>query len=172
MLIWYGNLPEETVYFMHRTEHGWLEITLLLTALRFAVPFFLLLSRPAKTNPRRLAFTSVLVLVGQLTDLYWLIMPQLHHEGPRFGWHEAGPLMLLPGILLIAGGRLHEKNTPSWPTAIPSSTIRGPFACIDGRSTGTWTDTRKTGLRDTGTRRQEDDTGRYSGALRRRWRSC
>ena len=45
MLIWYGNIPEETIYFVHRAEHGWLAISLVLVFLRFVIPFLLLLSR-------------------------------------------------------------------------------------------------------------------------------
>lgn len=99
MLIWYGNLPEETVYFAHRAEHGWKTVSVILVLVRFAIPFLLLLSRDAKSNPRILVATSIIVLGGELLDLYWLIMPEIHHDGPRLGWQEAGPLLLMPGLL-------------------------------------------------------------------------
>jgi len=99
MLIWYGNLPEETVYFAHRAEHGWKTLSVILAVVRFAVPFLLLLSRDAKSSPRILVVASIIVLAGELLDLYWLIMPQIHHEGPILGWQEAGPLLLMSGLI-------------------------------------------------------------------------
>jgi len=112
MLIWYGNIPEETVYFIHRTEHGWLGVTLALVALRFVLPFFLLLSRDSKMNPRRLIVVSALCLVGQLVDLYWLIMPQASAAGPRIGWQEFGPLLLMTGILVWCAARFLSRHKP------------------------------------------------------------
>ena len=112
MLIWYGNIPEETVYFIHRTEHGWLGVTLALAALRFVLPFFLLLSRDAKMNPRRLVVASAVCLVGQLVDLYWLIMPQLFTGGPRIGWQEFGPLLFMTGILIYCAARFLSRHKP------------------------------------------------------------
>jgi hypothetical protein len=100
MLIWYASIPEETVYFLQRTQDGWLEVSIALALVRFVVPFFLLLSRPAKMNPRLLLIVSILILAGQLLDLYWLIMPQLHVSA-RFGWQELGPPALLTGIAVL-----------------------------------------------------------------------
>jgi hypothetical protein len=110
MLIWYGNIPEETIYFVHRVEHGWLTVSVLLAILRFAVPFFLLLARGSKMNPRRLAVVSVLVLAGQLLDLYWLIMPQVHVHAPALGWQELGPPILLAGILVLYVARFLGRH--------------------------------------------------------------
>ena len=110
MLIWYANLPEETVYFVHRTRPGWLEVSVALALLRFAAPFFLLLSRPAKMDPRRLVIVSVLILIGQWLDLYWMIMPQLHVGAPRLGWQELGPPLLLSGILLYSVVRFLSRQ--------------------------------------------------------------
>ena len=110
MLIWCGNLPEETVFFIERTEHNWLGVSLLLIALRFVLPFLLLLSRTAKMNPGRLALVSVLILAGQLVDLYWLIMPNAHGEGPRLGWQELGPPALLTGLLVLTVARFLSRH--------------------------------------------------------------
>jgi hypothetical protein len=101
MLIWYASIPEETVYFLRRTQHGWLEVSVALVLVRFVAPFFLLLSRPAKMNPRRLVIVSLLILAGQLLDLYWLIMPPLHASAPQLGWQELGPPLLLIGIVML-----------------------------------------------------------------------
>ena len=43
----------------------------------------------------------MIVLIGQLVDLYWLIMPQLDGEGPRLSLGEFGPPLLLVGVLVF-----------------------------------------------------------------------
>ena len=79
MLIWYANLPEETIYFIRRSENGWLPYLLLLPALKFVVPFVFLLPRDAKRNPRKLVPAAVLLLVAQFLELYVMVGPALSH---------------------------------------------------------------------------------------------
>ena len=50
LLIWYANLPDETQFYRHRMPGAWLYISLSLPFIRFFIPFFALLSRPAKRN--------------------------------------------------------------------------------------------------------------------------
>jgi len=102
MLIWYANMPEETVYYVDRIQGGWLPVSWLVVLLRFGLPFFLLLGRDSKMRPRRLVQVALLILVGQLVDLYWLIMPQVPGQsGPLPAWQDFGPLLLLLGLLLL-----------------------------------------------------------------------
>jgi hypothetical protein len=81
MLIWYANLPEETSYFLARSTRGWLPYLLLLPALKFAVPFLLLLPRDAKRTPRRLVGVAVLILFAQFWELFLMVAPALGHGG-------------------------------------------------------------------------------------------
>ena len=110
MLIWYANIPEETEYFVTRFSGGWLTITVLVAVIRFVIPFLALLPRDAKMNPRVLAPISVLMIVGQMVDLYWLIMPQYHKEGPVGGFWQFGPLLLMSGIILLWASRFITNN--------------------------------------------------------------
>jgi hypothetical protein len=79
MLIWYANIPEETVYFLRRAENGWLPYTLLLPALKFVVPFLLLVPRSVKRSPRKLVRVAVLLLVAQFLELFVMVGPALGH---------------------------------------------------------------------------------------------
>jgi hypothetical protein len=112
MLIWYANIPEETFYLHHRLEGGWLGVSIALAVVRFGVPFIALLSRRAKMNPRVLFWVSVLMLGGQLLDLYWLIMPEHHQAGPALGWQELGPLLLMTGLLILYVSRFVGRHAP------------------------------------------------------------
>jgi hypothetical protein len=83
VLIWYANLPEETVFFARRWRGGFQTVTVLLVLGHFAVPFFLLLARSVKRSPRALAVAGVWVLAAHLVDLYWLVLPA--QPGARAG---------------------------------------------------------------------------------------
>ena len=51
LLIWYANIPEETQFYRASVRTGaWLYISLALPFIRFFIPFFVLLCRPAKRN--------------------------------------------------------------------------------------------------------------------------
>jgi len=75
LIIWAGNLPEETPWYVHRLHGGWQLIALLLILLHFALPFLLLLSRGLKRNPRRLLYVALGVLFMRFVDLFWLTAP-------------------------------------------------------------------------------------------------
>ena len=112
MLIWYGNIPEESFYMVRRFENGWLPVSVALAVVRFVIPFFALLSRSAKMNSTRLLWVSILVLIGQLLDLYWLIMPQIHPENPTLGWVELGPPLLLIGLVALFVSHFLKRRLP------------------------------------------------------------
>jgi hypothetical protein len=104
MLIWYADLPEETSWFFHRWEGGWLYASIILIIIHFVVPFFALLSRPAKTNPKRLKFIAIWILVAHFFDLYWVIMPGMVQAGRAysFSWMDlVYPFALVGFVMLI-----------------------------------------------------------------------
>ena len=78
MLIWYGNLPEETVWFKHRMEHGWENVTTALIWFHFILPFFILIPRFTKRIVPVLAIMCGWTLVMHWIDLWWLIRPNLY----------------------------------------------------------------------------------------------
>ena len=75
MLIWYGNIPEETGWFLRRQTHGWEWIGLTLVFGHFVLPFVLLLSRSPKRRPKVLGLAAAWVLLMHLVDVYWLALP-------------------------------------------------------------------------------------------------
>jgi hypothetical protein len=79
MLIWYANIPEETIYFLRRADNGWLPYLLLLPAFKFVVPFLVMLPRDAKRNPRKLVPVAGLLLFAQFWELYVMVGPAIAH---------------------------------------------------------------------------------------------
>jgi hypothetical protein len=83
MLIWIANVPEEVPWYILRIEGGWRYVGMFLALFNFLVPFFLLLSRDLKRSPRALSAVAAWLLLVHWVDLYWLVMPHLHPDGPR-----------------------------------------------------------------------------------------
>ena len=111
MLIWYANLPEETIWFLQRWQGGWMYISIGLIIVHFVVPYFGLLSQPSKMNPKRLLIMSVWILFAHVYDLYWIIMPSLSPEGIIFGWMELGfPLVAVGLVILIFTMKAKNEN--------------------------------------------------------------
>jgi len=75
MLIWYGNLPEETVWYRHRLENGWGWHSAMLLVGHFIVPFVVLLPRATKRILPVLSFMAVWALIMHWFDLHWISMP-------------------------------------------------------------------------------------------------
>ncbi len=99
MLIWYANIPEETLFFLHRTEGGWKEFSLILPWGHFALPFILLMSRNVKRRLPLLFAGAVWLLVMHYIDIYWLIMPNLHHH-LHFHYADAAAFIAIGGFFL------------------------------------------------------------------------
>jgi hypothetical protein len=83
MLIWIANIPEEVPWYILRIDGGWRFVAAFLGVFHFFVPFFLLLSRNLKRTPRTLSYVAAWLLLVHWVDIYWLIMPHLHADGPR-----------------------------------------------------------------------------------------
>jgi hypothetical protein len=92
LLIWYANIPEETVWFLHRLEGSWSWASAAILFGHFIIPFFVLLSRSAKRNLGTLKFMAIWLLAFQWLDWYWQVMPQFHQEGVAFHWLDVATL--------------------------------------------------------------------------------
>ena len=111
MLIWYANLPEETIFYLHRSHGGWLFISISLLVFRFIVPFLALLPRWAKRTPSHLASVCVLILVMQYVDLYWLVYPNYNSDYVAFSWMEIGAFVgFLGGFGLVVTQFMSKYN--------------------------------------------------------------
>jgi hypothetical protein len=113
-LIWYGNMPEETQFYLLRRNGTWYEASILLPILSFGVPFFLLLPRANKRSPRTMALAAAWVLLMHAFDLYWQILPVLHRDTIRFDWLDVvAPVFMLCVVLLaVMRGLEHAPLIP------------------------------------------------------------
>ena len=75
MLIWYANIPEETVYYQTLLSKDYGEAIVAMLILSFALPFLILLSSRAKQKKLLLFGTAILILLGQCLNFYLMVMP-------------------------------------------------------------------------------------------------
>ncbi|TVQ15071.1 MAG: hypothetical protein EA364_03075 [Balneolaceae bacterium] len=99
-LIYYANIPEETLWYYHRLEGNWSVISYSLIIVRFAAPFLLLLSKAAKSNFTLLGISSVIIVVIHFLEMHWIVMPTLHYHGFSMHWLDISTLVGLGGLLL------------------------------------------------------------------------
>jgi hypothetical protein len=100
MLMWYGNLPQENIFYLERISGSWLAVSVLLPVVHFLIPVFALMSRPAKSNEKRLCWVSVLLLVSVLLSTYWFVFPVLGW-GVVCSWPEASFLLFFAGSAVL-----------------------------------------------------------------------
>jgi hypothetical protein len=102
LLYWYANIPEETTWFLARSQTGWgwMGIAVLFGA--FILPFLGLVSRYAKRRRGLLAFWAVWILFFQWLNLYWVTMPAFGSGTVAFGVIDATCFVGIGG-LWVAG---------------------------------------------------------------------
>jgi hypothetical protein len=110
LLIWYANLPEETIWYRHRSVGSWLGISLAMPFIRFLIPFFIMLSRPAKRSLKMIAALAIWSLVVEYIDLYWIVMPTYFKTGPQISWMDFATLAATLSICGLAFWSRFRKN--------------------------------------------------------------
>jgi hypothetical protein len=111
MLIWYANIPEETEYYIMRSQNGWLGVSLALLIFRFIVPFIALLPKGLKRNDGHLVGVAILILVMQYVDIYWMIYPNFFEGHVTFGLWEIGMMAFFAGLFLMGLLAFFTKNS-------------------------------------------------------------
>jgi len=98
MLIWYSNIPEETVYFYKRWEPEYKPWFWLSIIINFVAPLLLLVDRDAKRKNGMMLFVAILLLCGHWLDYYIMIMPGTVESHRGFGFIEIGTAIGFVGL--------------------------------------------------------------------------
>lgn len=118
LLIWYANLPEETVYFNARLTPHYKPLFLINVAMNFALPFLILMMRNAKRAPKVILVAGSIILLGHWLDVYLMIMPGTVGEMAEIGLLEIGSTMVFAAIFIyvvlqgLTKASLITKNHP------------------------------------------------------------
>ena len=95
LVIWYGDLPEETEFVYHRMHGAWAPVAWTVFAMVFVIPFLVLLSRRVKTSARGLATIALVGFAGMWLERFILVSPSL--------WHDEGVPLGLIELLVTLG---------------------------------------------------------------------
>ena len=99
LVIWYGNMGEETHWARLRLIHPWLPLTLVTVTLMFG-PFFGLMSRAAKVYLPTMALFAFFTVFGLWFHRYLEIYPSIYYKSSDipFGLWEIGVTLGFLGI--------------------------------------------------------------------------
>jgi hypothetical protein len=119
LLIWYADIPEETIWFRHRFEGSWALLSALLALGHFVLPFFFFLSVRTKTGRALRVAGAGWLLAMHVLDLYWVVLPGVHPRGISFHWLDVTTLV---GVGLVFFSTLNVLGHTT--NAIPESDPR------------------------------------------------
>lgn len=102
VVIWYGNIPEETAYIIERTMAApWSSLAWTIFFGCFVAPFLILLNRRIKSMPKAMMVICMTVMTGIWLEHYLLLGPAFHHHVHRLplGWVEVAVAVGFFGLL-------------------------------------------------------------------------
>jgi hypothetical protein len=108
LLIFYANIPEESIYYQERFEHFkllfWINLVI-----NFIVPFLLFMTRGSKRNENMMILVGVLLIIGKWIDLYIGIMPGTVGSHAHIGFVEIGMFLGFMGLFVFVFTRSLTK---------------------------------------------------------------
>ncbi len=100
---WYINMPEETSYFFTRLENPWFGFILAAPILSFVIPFFFLIPKANKWNPRTAIPISLTVLLAHWLNYMLVVIPEVTKATDwQFPWIEIGIFFGFLGLFLLS----------------------------------------------------------------------
>lgn len=124
ILIWYGNIPEETTYFNIRMWGSYHTLFYLNLIINFVAPFLILMTRDSKRNYTIVAYMAILLFIGHYLDFYLMMIPGPLENNWHLGWYEIGLSLGFVGLMILlvtanlSKGSLFPKNHPYLKEAI------------------------------------------------------
>jgi len=100
LIIWIEDLPDETGWYMLRTQTSWSSLAWFLAGAHFVLPFLVLLSRNAKRTPPVLAAVAGVLLLAGLADTFFLVVPPFRPRGFELQWNDLFALLAVGGAWL------------------------------------------------------------------------
>ncbi|WP_162429018.1 quinol:cytochrome C oxidoreductase [Pontibacter pudoricolor] len=101
MLIWYANIPEESIYFLERLGPNFKWVFFVNLLVNFVFPFLVLMTRDAKRQMIMLKIVMIAILVGHWLDFYLMMMPGTMRGDAGIGFIEIGTTLIFLGIFLL-----------------------------------------------------------------------
>ena len=102
LVIWYGKLPWEQAWIIHRAEEPWGKWSALLIVMCFVIPFAGLLGRKAKMSPMILRSIAIVLLAGLWLEKHLMVAPSIRSpETATLGAPELFVALMFLGIFVL-----------------------------------------------------------------------
>ncbi len=111
MLIWYANIPEETVYFKTRVQGAFKGIFFFNLIVNFLCPLLILMKRAAKRNYTIVTFMAVLIIFGHWIDFYQMVIGSVSRNAVTLGWLDFGILSFFVGVMIFGVSNALSKKS-------------------------------------------------------------
>jgi hypothetical protein len=119
LIIWQGNLPDYTSWYVQRIQGGWDLFVIFVIVFHFGIPFAFLLTPGFRTDIRRLLAVASLILVMRLLGLFWVVLP-VYSPSVSFNWMNLvlpltfGGLWVALYIWNLKRHQLIPSSNPEW----------------------------------------------------------
>jgi hypothetical protein len=115
---WYGNVPEETEYYIHRLHGPWLWFVMILPFFNFVIPLFVMIFKASKWTKQIAVPMASIILVAQWGVYLLIVMPDTVKGPWTLPWVELGAGCFVLGAFLTSFVTFAKKN-PMLPLADP-----------------------------------------------------
>ena len=103
LVIWYGNLPEETYFIFYRLYGVWRPVGIAVFLLVFVIPFIGLLGMKPKLFAPTMVGFALVSLAGIWLERYLEVVPAINHgAGPAIGVPEIGVTVFFGGLFFMS----------------------------------------------------------------------
>ncbi len=109
MLIWYANIPEETVYFKPRAEGIYAPVFWTMFIINFIAPLLIFMSRDSKRNYTIVTFVAIFIIFGHWLDFFQMVFPAVSPNKVPSILFDLGVAMGFVGIIIFVTGRALSK---------------------------------------------------------------
>lgn len=101
IIVWHENLPDEIPWYLRRFSNGWGYLGFIICFIHFFIPFFLLLMRFVKRNPKYLLAVCVWLVAARLCDVFWFVVPAWRQRYFSVTWTDVAAMLGIGGIWLF-----------------------------------------------------------------------
>ena len=103
LVIWYGNLTEETYFIFYRLYGAWRPVGIAVFLLVFLIPFIGLLGMKPKLFAPTMVGFALVSLAGIWLERYLEVVPAINHgAGPAIGVPEIGVTLFFGGLFFMS----------------------------------------------------------------------
>ncbi|HEY6502698.1 MAG TPA: quinol:cytochrome C oxidoreductase [Chitinophagaceae bacterium] len=110
MLIWYANIPEETVYFKPRAEGPYSGIFWMMFIINFIAPLLILMRRGSKRNYTTVTFMALLIIFGHWLDFFQMVFPAVSPDHVPMILYDFGVALGFVGLIMFVTARALAKT--------------------------------------------------------------